>query len=73
MDDSRTKKITIVGGGIIGCLVALQFQKKKYDVTIIEQKKNLGGILRDFQIENDFFLQNNFSCKNTGKNFTRKK
>jgi len=57
MDDSRTKKITIVGGGIIGCLVALQFQKKKYDVTIIEQKKNLGGILRDFQIENDFFFK----------------
>lgn len=57
MDDSRRKKITIVGGGIIGCLVAIHFRKKKYDVTILEQKKFLGGILRDYKIKDDFFLR----------------
>ena len=29
MDDGRQKKITIVGGGIIGCLVAVHFRQKK--------------------------------------------
>ena len=53
MDDGRQKKITIVGGGIIGCLVAIHFRQKKYNVVIIEQKKNLGGVLRDYEIEND--------------------
>ena len=57
MDDRSTKKIVIVGGGIIGCLVAMQFRARKYDVTIIEQKNGLGGILRDYELQNDFFLR----------------
>lgn len=57
MDDGCQKKITIVGGGIIGCLVAIHFRQKKYNVVIIEQKKNLGGVLRDYEIENDFFFR----------------
>ena len=56
MDDGRQKKITIVGGGIIGCLVAVHFRQKKYNVIIIEQRKNLGGVLRDYETENDFFF-----------------
>ena len=57
MDDGRQKKITIVGGGIIGCLVAVHFRQKKYNVVIIEQRKNLGGVLRDYEIEDDFFFR----------------
>tara|TARA_B100001248_G_scaffold262417_1_gene258277 strand:+ start:2683 stop:3945 length:1263 start_codon:yes stop_codon:yes gene_type:complete len=57
MDAGCKEKITIVGGGIIGCLVAIHFIKKNYDVTIVEQKKNLGGVLRDYEIKNDFFFR----------------
>ena len=56
MDAGYKKKITIVGGGIIGCLVAIHFKKKNYDVTIVEQRKNLGGVLRDYETKNDFFF-----------------
>ncbi len=57
MDAGYKKKITIVGGGIIGCLVAIHFKKKNYDVTIVEQRKNLGGVLRDYETKNDFFFR----------------
>ena len=36
-----TKRVIIIGGGIVGCLSALEFKKKGFDVTIIE-KSNIG-------------------------------
>ena len=35
------KKVIIIGGGIVGCLSALEFKKKGFDVTIIE-KSDIG-------------------------------
>jgi glycine oxidase len=35
------KRVIIIGGGIVGCLSALEFKKKGFDVTIIE-KSNIG-------------------------------
>ncbi len=35
------KNVIIIGGGIVGCLSALEFKKKDFDVTIIE-KSNIG-------------------------------
>ena len=35
------KRVIIIGGGIVGCLSALEFKKKDFDVTIIE-KSNIG-------------------------------
>ncbi|MEL0105126.1 MAG: FAD-dependent oxidoreductase, partial [Methylophilaceae bacterium] len=35
------KNVIIIGGGIVGCLSALEFKKKGFDVTIIE-KSNIG-------------------------------
>ena len=36
-----SKNVIIIGGGIVGCLSALEFKKKGFDVTIIE-KSNIG-------------------------------
>ena len=36
-----TKRVIIIGGGIVGCLSALEFKKKGFEVTIIE-KSNIG-------------------------------
>ena len=33
------KRVIIIGGGIVGCLSALEFKKKGFDVTIIEKSK----------------------------------
>jgi len=35
------KRVIIIGGGIVGCLSALEFKKKGFDVTIIE-KSDIG-------------------------------
>jgi glycine oxidase len=35
------KTVIIIGGGIVGCLSAIEFKKKGFDVTIIE-KSNIG-------------------------------
>lgn len=50
------KKIIIVGGGITGCITALYFDKKNFDVSIYEAKNNLGGILSDFSHNDETFL-----------------
>jgi len=36
------KNVIIIGGGIVGCLSALEFKKKGFDVTIID-KSNIGN------------------------------
>ena len=57
MAHSRKKKISIIGGGITGCAIAAHFKKKNYDVKIFEKKGYLGGILRDQESKNNFFLK----------------
>jgi len=49
------KKITIIGGGITGVVIAI-YLCKKYDVTIYEGSKCLGGVLTDVNHNNNFFL-----------------
>ena len=52
------KKLTIIGGGITGCALALYASKKNYEVKIYEKNGFLGGILRDALIDNHLFFQN---------------
>ena len=40
------KKLTIIGGGITGCALALPRQKKIMRLQIFEKNSFLGGILR---------------------------
>lgn len=50
------KKIVIVGGGITGCVSAIYCAQLGLKVEIYEKKNNLGGVISDIQIENDFFF-----------------
>ena len=49
------KKITIIGGGITGVVIAI-YLCERYDVTIYEGGNNLGGVLNDVNHNNNFFL-----------------
>jgi len=51
------KKIIIVGGGIIGCLSALYFAKKKYKVSIYDKDSKLGGVLKEYTDKKNLFLK----------------
>ena len=51
------KNIVIIGGGVIGCLTAIYLKKKKHEVTIFEKSNKLGGILNDYELENQIFLK----------------
>ena len=50
------KKITIVGGGFTGIIISL-ILSKKYEITLIEQKNNLGGILSDIKYDEEIFYK----------------
>ena len=40
------KSIVIVGGGVIGCITAIELKKKGFDITIIDKGQMAeGGIL----------------------------
>ena len=52
------KKLTIIGGGITGCALALYASKKNYEVQIFEKSSFLGGILRDAHFSKHLFFQN---------------
>lgn len=41
----KTKKIIVVGAGFKGMIAALKLVNKGYNVTLIEESKNLGGVL----------------------------
>ena len=51
------KNFIIVGGGITGCVIALDLAKKGYNVSIFEKSNNIGGILRDYGEKNDYFFR----------------
>lgn len=53
------KKITIVGAGFTGVITAL-ILSKKYNVTIIDSKEQIGGILTDINYGKEKFLK---SCQ----------
>ncbi len=50
-------KISIVGGGIIGCLTAIHLNTKGYAVSIIEKNDQLGGVLKDDIFKENIFLK----------------
>ena len=47
------KKIVVVGSGFGGLSIASKLKAKKFDVTLIEKHKDLGGRARTF-VHNDF-------------------
>ncbi len=76
------KKICICGGGANGILAALFFEKKNYDVTLIERSSSIGGILKSNKSGNYYLDQGYWMPNYTGikemddffdKIFTKKK
>jgi len=48
-------KVAIVGGGFTGCLMAIYAAQKGYEVTLFESGAELGGVLRDVNIDGRYF------------------
>ena len=51
-------KAVVIGGGITGCLSALELIERGFEVTIFEASPRLGGILRDITVNEKIF----FNC-----------
>ena len=45
----KNKKVIVIGAGFGGIAAALRLKVKKYDVTLIEKHKDLGGRARVFK------------------------
>lgn len=50
--------VSIVGGGISGCLLALKFSDLGHAVSLYEASDCLGGICRDVQVGENLFFSN---------------
>ena len=47
------KKVAIIGAGIGGLTVGYELSKKRYEVTVFEKEKEIGGLLSNFKIEGE--------------------
>ena len=50
------QQIVIIGGGIAGIVSALTAAKFGFNVILIEQQKNLGGLLRSFKSQSGYIF-----------------
>ena len=53
-------EVSIIGGGIVGTLIALKLSDSGYNITIYESNKKLGGALKDIENDSGLFLN---GCK----------
>src|SRR6476620_11483031 len=44
--DPQKKEVTVIGAGIAGLLSAYQLDRKGYEVTLVEQSHQLGGLIQ---------------------------
>ena len=51
------KKIVLVGGGFTSCITALLLLDQQVEVEIYEQTSSLGGVLRDYEFDNEIFFK----------------
>jgi len=52
---TQRTKVSIIGGGISGCIVAYQLSELGYEVSLFEKKDKLGGTIRDVRENNEVF------------------
>lgn len=50
------KKVVIVGAGITGIVIAKILSSKNFKIDLIEKNSNIGGVMRDFETENNSFF-----------------
>ena len=53
---SGTPAAIVVGGGITGCVTALELTRLGFQVTLYEARLGLGGILRDIECEGGWYF-----------------
>ena len=51
----KIKNISIIGGGISGCVSAFLLSKKGYNISLFEQKNFLGGSIKDIIYKKNIF------------------
>lgn len=49
-------KLSIVGGGITGCIAAVHSAREGHEVTLLEASSDLGGVLRDIQVTEGIYF-----------------
>ena len=49
-------KLTIIGGGISGCITAYLLSELGHEVSLYEKKDKLGGTIRDIKEKNEIFF-----------------
>lgn len=62
------QQIVIIGGGIAGIVSALTAAKFGFNVLLIEQQKNLGGLLRSFKYQSGYIFDHGTHLLNTTSN-----
>ena len=50
------KNIAIIGGGLSGCVVALELSLMGYNITVFEKLKKIGGTYCDIKSKNKTFF-----------------
>lgn len=56
MKKKKNYNISIIGGGISGCITALLLSKLGHEVTLFEKKNTLGGTIGDINNDEENFL-----------------
>ena len=56
MKKKKNYNISIIGGGISGCIAALLLSKLGHEVTLFEKKDTLGGTIGDINVGEENFL-----------------
>ena len=56
MKKKKNYNISIIGGGISGCVTALLLSKLGHEVTLFEKKDTLGGTIGDINNDEENFL-----------------
>ena len=62
------QQIVIVGGGIAGIVSALTAEKLGFNVILIEQQKNIGGLLRSFKTQSGYIFDHGTHLLNNTSN-----
>ena len=56
MQDKKHYNISIIGGGISGCVTALLLSKFGHKITLFEKRETLGGTIGDINKNEEKFL-----------------
>jgi hypothetical protein len=65
--NKNIKEISIIGSGIVGCMCAHNLINKGYKVKVFESGSKAGGIMKNINFDNEFFIPGPFFFENEDK------